>query len=1040
MSDTDSLQITAAATSNTTVETETWNVLFYEVHEPTPPAEGSTSWTYQGRRIASAEGRDKWLYVFQANLDADDQITRTSLQVEGHYDAEGALSLVDWSQGAGQWAGQDARPATVARPNKAIQLTFRTDGSAAGGTSGVTAGDGGRSVYLAFLSHVQLSAVRLDRYFGEWAHRHLLNRALLLDPSSLRSDGTESGDEVGYGPSAADAFQRAGHNWISVTRADGATPLAKAILFDYVDIGAELHAKYSAALTRLDAFDIGRSERTLHAAVTRAVAQAYAESEEEDLSDVPGDPMTKIEAFEAERPPMLEEVDLWGERLFGHHMRLPAFELAREDATDFGTMEQLSEAALDAIDAEVERQADLLDAAGRCASGSAYLREFLADGLSSSWYGVVALAPKVIQRLAKAAVRYYKPGVRAAWTEQKTVAATVQEITDRRVRAQTQLLQATEEARLQRGVTEAAFAVVERKQADVLTALAETVDRPLIQPGSVEYERIVDEILRRSSREGLLDLDAVFNPTRAYPGFRPLPVWDVLQPPGGWVLTGNQPRATFTMLDPRAWRLPGQGGSRADARFRTFRMYKRLPSGIIVLSDGERKLMANVRRALPNRPATPRPPTNAQRRALALARIKQDLLDDAVRTARSEVQDAFSADLTGQEATLRGAAAETELRTTRLTTAGRLVFMLGLYGGVESARALSRELRAGQRREDEGDSFMSAYLGAFAAGANLGAAATGSIDALEAVSRRAALAVADRAKLGIGLKVFGVAAGALTAVAGAFSFAHEWRTHDEAGMAAAALTIASGLAGGVVAYGYVIGMKAAWLPWLGYIGIALAIISILVLLFSNTPLEDWLEGCLWSSEESYDRLSGGALSQRVDRDLRELLKIISVPLVSLEVWNQDPATGEMSIATWGSTNEPVPTHIRLSVRPGFLPGNASLQVSNLRLRLPAIGSRPEVPIGTDVTVQDPTAACYVPAEGDAPGVFVMTWAIDAAALPARAAGFLQMPPAGVGFGCSVSLRFPDGGVSPVTFDLRGNVGYARTFDGTKISIARPVPE
>ena len=782
---------------------------------------------------------------------------------------------------------------------------------------------------------------------------------------------------------------------------------------------------------------------------------AYAQSEGEPVDDVPGRPLVKVRAFEAERQPYVDEVDLWAERLYDDHMRLPAFELAREDATAYGSVDGLSDDQLHAVEAEAERQAELLDGASRSAAGGRFLRDVFAGGtLRSGWYGTVVFSSKLVRQLGKAAVRAYKPGVKTAWTERKRVAASAVDLEARRVRTQALYLDALEKTRLQRGVTAQARQAIEAVQTEILEELAKTPETPLALPGTAAYEDTLADLVRSARRGGPLDLDAVFRGGTHGPGFRPLSVRQALG-----VSPSARPPRPFAFLDPRVWRRPGQGGGPADVQFRQFRITEVLPSGFVLLSDGSRSAVARGGVPTPRRPP---PPTTAQRKMVAVATLQRQLLGDQAdldllveneRVAEGTRNRAV-ARLSAEQATLRGADAELTLRVTRLTTAGRLVFVLGLFGAVESSRTFASELREGNARRAEGEDAFTAYLGAFGAGAGAASGVAGSVDAFEAVSRRAALAIADRTKLGVGLKVFGTAAGALTMVASAVALYEEHESHDNWGQASAGLAFASGLAGTTVGVAYLLGVSATWITVLGYVGVALAVASLIFLLFSNTPIEDWLLSSLWSSEETHDGLTGSALSRKTDRDLRALFEIISVPLVSLEFWDYGDAGAEL--ATYGSGPRDVPSRVRLVVRPGYVPPGTAIEVSDLRLRLPSAmntlgdyvpfledSPRETALIARSVPLGDTTADLYVTPSDSAPGAYVREWELTASGLSDRAAAFLRMPPAGVGFECTVAVR-PSGrtgsGPPPVSFHLRGNVAYARTFDGPKVSIAAPVPK
>lgn len=1043
----------ASAPSNSLIETEEWDVTFVEAHNPrlpSAPASGDGGrYTYSGRLIQSKTEpeRQKWLYVFLVNLTEAGQVDRSQLHAEGYYDAGGALKLINWATDGAALAGQDVRPATVDRPGGRLTLAFRVDGSAARGASGITPASGGRSVYLAFLSHVQLPAARIQKYVGEWARENLPKRAILLDPSALTPSGEQGGAAVGYGPTASDAAREAGVGWIQVTPgAAGQKSLATVYLVDYVDLVGDLHARYEAALTRLNAYDILVAEKTLHAAVTEAVVRAYAAGEDEAPEEAPGRPLDKILAFRAERQPYMAEVDAAAALLY-RTVRSDAHQTAREDATDFGEMETLTEAQLRAIEAEVERQGELLDGAGQSEEGRQYLRDAFAEtSRLSGWYRQTVFSSTLIQRLGKISVRAFKADVKKAWTERKTAAATAGDFEASRVRTQALYLSALEQTRLQHNVSAGAKQAIEALQAEVLEELARAPGSPLALPGSPAYEATVRQILIDARRNGPVDLDAVFREGPRRAGFRPLPASQIVGVPGEG--------AGFSLLDPEVWIRPGQGGAppRPPVRFQGAETF---PSGIVVVRSGRR--IALVRAGRPVPPQAP-PVSSAQRKMVAIAALQEQVLTpddtqtmgDRNRLALGE-RNAARQKLAQGQASLRGAEAELDLRVTRLTTAGRLVFVLGVFGAVESSRAFARELNEGRDRSAGGEDILSAYLGAFGAGASTAAGVASSVDALEAVSRRAALAIVERGKLGIGLKVFGVAAGIFTMAASGVAFYEERQAHDDLGQVSAGLAFAGGLAGAYVGYAYIASLTYWWLPYLGYLGAALAVLSLLAVLFSNTPLEDWLESCLWSSEENSERLTGASLTRKVDADLQAVIKIISVPLVSLEFW--DGAGRSVDVATYGSVSRPVPDRVRLVVRTGYLPPGGVLDISDLHLRLPPsmseIGDyipfmegseRERVTIGSTVTISDPTATVYVAPTATAPGAYVREWALDGANLPARAQMFLRMPPAGVGFGCTATIRpavQAGSAVPSITIHMRGNVGYARTADGIKLSVAAP---
>ena len=1067
--------VAVSALTNSVISTEEWDVLFYEAVDPRPPTSDRATWVYGPERVTSKpdEGREKWLYVFLATLDAAGEVVRTSLQYEGAYDEGGALRLVDWSGGAGSWAGHDVRPPTVDRPGGRLRLSFQVDGSAVERASRATVPEGGRSVYLAFLSHVQLPAVRLDKYFGAWAHRHLLDRALLLDPSALTAAGESGGPAVGLGPTARDAQRGGGERWVQVVAGGGGRgPLAKAVLIDWVDFATELHAGYTAALNRLHAYDIRTAEKALHASITRKVVEAYEATERDEPGesvDVPGDPLAKVEIFEAERRPLVEDVRLWHDRLYGVHLETPAYALAREDATDFGVLDELSDETLDKIEAQGALHGDLLDGAERMEAGQRYLRQELVDS-TRSWTRSVVFSPTLVRRLVQVPTKLYKDQVLSgALTEQKTAAETVEALRDQRVRMQTQHATAAQHAQAQRGVSKAAAAAVDRVQTDVLEALAATEANPLIVPGTPAFDEVAESVEAALRERAGRVLDAPFVPGRVEPGFRPVPVWEVVSPGGVWRPGAAVPAIEFSVMDPRVWRLPGQGVP--DIRFRRFR-FRRLDSGLLVLADGERTALANVRRLGLHGGPTP-DALDARRKAIALERLRGDLLDAEVHatgaaadaraagTAEAAAKadlDAVKARLAAGETTLNDASARAELRTTRVTVGGRLLFGLAAIGAAMSARTLDREIGAGRADRAAGVGHWEAYAAAYGAGASTAAGVMGTAESLELVSKRTLAAVQGRTALGRSLKAFGIAGGAMTIVAGGIALQQEHDSHDEIGQLSAVLVIASGtasVAGGTAFFFFP--RATVLLRFLGWVGIAASLLSILFLVLSNTPIEDWFEGSIWGAEEDVPAGGDAVPSARITRELAGLFKIVAQPIVSVELWDKE---GGDQLATYGSVSREAPDALRLVVRPGLLLPGWTIQVRDLRLRLPPIEGawrelvpfvdgpeRREETVARRLSVPDMSRDVYLPPSDGVAGAFVREFDLDDLAVSDEARMRLRMPPVGVMFACEVEVGPPTEGLPPellarapsVTMGLQGGVGYARTFDGPKLSVGLQAP-
>ena len=1058
----------AVAPSNSLISMEEWDVMFFEAHDVQPPTADEANWVYQTRRIASDldAGRDKWLYVFVANLDDAGQIDRTSLRIEGHYDEEGALSLVNWvpefdeesGERRGPHAGRDVRPADVPTQGNRVRLMFRVDGSAAENASRVAPPAGGRSVYLAFLSHVQLPAIRLDRYFGEWAHRHLLNRALLLDPSSLTAEGEDGGAKVGYGPTATDAKQEGGHGWVSTVRGTG-RPLAKGILIDYLDLAAELHANYQNALIDLHRFDLENADKVLHATVTRGVVEAYAADEGIPPEDTPGRPLDKIETFEGERDVLEAPVRLWSDRLYNYHIELPAFGLARDDAAEAERVSGLSDDRLQTALDELGRQADLLEDAELSEAGRRYLREELAGRWAEHWVRLVSQSVNVLEKATKIPARVFRRAFGDAWKFLRAERLTAQTADDRLASALSQVVTSLEAARAQSGVAAAAAAELDEAGTVLLEAMADLrSSRRRLGTLRDRGASVSDELARARAdfRNRLLLPDRA--PSR--PGFRPLTVDGMVR--------GSE----FVFFEPRSFR-PGAQTSFGVEPVR-FRVEPVGDEGLVVLRSGGRTAVGTgglvlppgeqlradanrvgalkdeldeIRRQIGVEEAVVRSQegrassASANRRAVRKQLAYEQLMEKAkLDELDASAQSAGRATITArdQQAARAGAQASFDAKEVKLSAKGRIAFMLTFVGAGISVYTHVQD----RRRRDDGEAW-SVHEKAFSSGVGAAGGLLGTVESLDLVWTRAATAVTARTAGGLALKTAGMIGGVCVVIVGALDLERERESHDEVGQVAAGFTIASGVFTALAGGAFLANAAAGLVLALGVVGLVIGIIAALIWIFQNSPLEDWFEACVWGEESSGSELTGAALRRRIESDIEGLLRIIALPLVSVELWDVDG--GPARLARYGYLERPVPDALRFVLRPGYRSPGSSFRVSDFRLVTEQAGLiwGDEVSVGVQSAfdLSDPTRVLFVDAtEEGKRAAFVHEFDIEEPALPPSAVAVLRRQPRNVEFECTVELvpgRMSDvygveddvgvavgaTGGPPVSFRLRGPVGY-----------------
>ena len=1048
------------ARTNSVVETETWDVEFYEAREPSPPGNGEGLWGYEGRSIKDdpTYSGEKWLYVAQANLDADDRITRTSLKVEGQYDADGALTLVDWAlpgdhpQGAPHpLAGRDTREPTVPREDGRVRLTFRVDGLAPGGASNVGPPPGGRSVYLAFLSHVQLPATRLDLYFGERADQSLLDRALLLDPSALRADGTKGGETVGYGPSAADALRRAGVNWVTAARGEGATPLAQAVLVDHVALADEIHQKYEEVLEPLLVYDLKNASKAFHATVTRSIAEAYAAAETGgDLDEVPGRPLVKIREFEAERAALVEPVELWAQKLYWDHMRQPGYRLARADAADAEDATAPTEEQYLRIEDEAERQLQLLDGAELSDAGKRYLVDEVGDVGRGGWFVWFAKLESFLAKVAAVPVVDLKRAFKDPWARsRKIVGRTLPELNERRIGLVGDLARVTEHARTHRAQTTAAAAQLRRVQNAMNGALAKVqTEAQLLQ--SLRSERAQLRESRALSRRRFERLLRAGQADFA-PGVRMRTASE---------MAGD---GAVHFFDPRSLS-PGPQSS-LGSRVRTFRFrgddYVRRPSGLLVLADGDRLLVgaagpaalgdevratARWSGALDEAIADVGRRIGQAERAADAARQRHGGLSDeevraraivgelerqtgaheaAVDQAQKDV-DVVDGQIQRHQADVDDLVRQADAGIERTVTSpkSKLAFGLGALGAGIAAADFVHKMADGE--PDAWGIYDDAFVSAVGA---VGGVA-GTVDALETISRRVALGVRSGTAARVLVKGLGAVGGACAVWVGVVEFRRATENRDTVAQWSAGFAITSG------AFAVIAGVGAAtsWtgpgaVAAMGLAALITGLVSIGLWLFTDTPLETWFKKHRWRAGAPPIGADTPALRERMGRDLTDLLRLLAMPVVSVELWNG----GGLAAFGTGAGRQGPPAFLRFVVRPGFRTPGMAYVVSDLRLRVarsgPDLDWRLQRP-GTSFNVPDSIRSLYTPADGESRAAYLHDLPIDYDLVPDAVAEALGRRPDHIEFLCAVSLGTAGGDGPDVSFRLRGDVGYTHVTDAS----------
>lgn len=962
--------------------------------------------TYLVRPVHSdvANARDKWLYIFRADIHPGRTISASSLQWEGQYDDQGGLKVVDWSQGAGQWAGQDVRPATIDKPNGVITLTIE-DRSALGRPL-----EGVRSVHVAFLSHAQLPAVRLDQYFSGHPDARLPSRALLLDPGATAEDG-------GFRSTLAHAASTT--RWMLAPDADG---VCWAYLFDYVDFARTLHGYYAASVARFAAYSLDNAEKILHAGLTRSLADAYRDEEHKDDDErddvpdpdwtlaeevssqgrVPGEVYTRLDAFAAEVAAEAARVEFWATHLYDEWMSGDAFAMAREDATGFGPLDGLADPALDAVEAEIARQADLLDGAEVSERGKAYLAANLARANTPPWYDRVALATRIVGRLADIPKTYYE-SLAAKATEE--IAAATADLKARRLSAFAQLLTSYEHARI---VVPSAATAIDEKQLRILTPMLTAVGPGA--PGSGGLPGSPADLL-----------SSLPTPLRGATGsgLTALPTAMIVGATGRGVQG-----AGLNLLEPTHW-TPGHTYGLRDAPTTQFR-WTRTEDGLLVLSGGGRRAFADARGLLTGAPGlvTPSGEPLTRKRA-ALSRLV-DVTGRPLAESDAAAFDAFRQRVASEQAALDARQLAVDMREARLNWAGRLFIALNLLDLITSWADLQAKIRDGRRDQGRGAGAWEAYLGAMGAGAGTASAATGLIESTKALLPKGIAA----GRVGLALTVFGKISGVLAIVSSSVSLVQEIDTHDEAG----AWSAGFGLAAGMFVFIY---PPAA---------VALAVISVVIFLFANTPIEDWLENNYWGVEETGEirALSSSRGRRRLIYEVEDLFGMLGRPLLSVEV-RRSEAGAPSELVRYGSTLETAaPNRLRLTIRPGLFPDGATIEVSLFEILLPPrglgdmiSGDREATSIQDRLSVPDPLREAV--AEGAHGGtVFIREWGLDD--LPGSLAQRLRMPPTVLTFTCRVTVRLPQGfsRVTSPAYTVRGAVGYARDY-GTMVSVGSAQP-
>ena len=995
--------------------------------------------------------REKWLYVFLADLTDDlSTVLDTSLHYEGQYDEEGALRLVDWRGGAGSYPGVDRRPLqSEAEPDGVLHLTLTGRRAHHG-----PAVEGVRTVYLAFLSHVPLPAHRLDRYFSSDPEVRLPARALLLDPDATADDG-------GYGPTVATAGASTSP-WVQWL---GDRTHARAYLTDPVDFALTLHERYTAAANVFDAYTLENAERLLHASLTRAVATGYKAqhdfaSKGKTDADVPGRVFEALGRYEAEVEAEQNKVEFWADHLYGWWMESAAFELAREDASDYGPLAGLTEPQLDEIEAEIARQAELLQGADRSLRGKAYLVAHLAQADAGAWYDRVALASRIAARIADVPKVLFE-GLAESAAETARVA--VKDIADldarraaiqrRRLGSAADLLTAHEFAKI--GAPAAAGRIDERQ-----LRLLDPMVRAVGGSPSPSADAARDVLRRNAALRSGAGVDALADLDRALRtggGLGALPTWQTLAPGGAGALSApTVPQAGLVLTDPAAL---ASGDAVVHGPERVV-VYQRplVDSGLLVLtgSDGGEAL-ADLRAVLGGaaRPAAPGPtaPPSAKRSALSrLLDVTGRPLDQSSGARLREIREAVAARRTElNEAQLREQA-----RTRHVNWAGRLFIALNLLDVVAGVAETQAKWEDGDRALRRGASRWDAYIGVVGAGAGTLSAGAGLLESLESVIPARLTA----GGLGTALNVAAGVGSFLAVVAGLASFYQEGRTHDRMGMASAGFAVAAG-AVGLAAATPLIGVLAASLsiPIAGWFVAAVILVfaglSLLFHFLSDTPTEEWLKTSIWSVHENGEVEGIAPNAPRVTHEVEDLLALLAAPHVSVEL--RESVEGEPTrLKRYGVERVAHPHRVRVVVRPGLHPPGSEIEITGFEVLLPftwgewaedvlpfSEGERDQLPARIGGTFPDPENDVVLVHDERGPA-FVREWA--GSALPEAFLPPTARTPRGTDFSCRATVRLPPGvgDVRDPVFDVEGAIGFAHGDDRrvvavtTSVSSAEPV--
>lgn len=983
------------------------------------------------RKDDSAD-REKWLYVFAADVrDADLTVLGTSLKIEGQYDRDGALRLVDWSRGAGAHGGLDRRPLSGAVVPEGVLTLVVPARRAQGGapTEGV------RTVLLAFLSHVPLPAHRLDRYFSNDPDIRLPDRALLIDPTATSDEGA-FGSTMATGRASSGGATR----WVRPT-GDGVH--TEAFLVDSVDFAFTLHERYQAAANLFDAFTIRNATRMFHADMTRSVASGYMaqqgfEEEGETEDDVPGQVFTAIEEYKRSVEVEHAKVEFWAHHLHEYWMEGTAFELAREDASDYGPLSTLNEPRRAMIDAEVARQGELLQGAERSDRGRRYLAAHLAQADAKSWYERVALASQVTARLADVPKIYLTALREKAADEVKAIASDTATLHQRRLAAAGDYLSALEYARAIVPAASGRIDALQLRLLDPMDAALRTGEAP------ARHVDAAAEAARRRAREvrdgrgvGVLE-----RAVRSGAGIDALPVSVLIAPDGlplssptrtsqaGLILTDHSAVASDSRLILGPEPIVTFGSPRTE-------------SGLIVLQGPNgSEALADLRPLLGGGPLpAPDPVAPATPRRSALSRLLDATgrpLDESPGQRLQQIRDALAA----RQGQLDEAVLREQLRTRRVNWAGRLFMALNfldLVAGVADTRA---KMETAERDVGRGRARWEAYLGAMGAGIGSAAALAGLAESAESIiparllSATAGTGGAAAVSLSTVLKAAGIAGAVFGTVAGTVQLRTELGSHDAMGAVSAGFAIAAGLAG--------LAAAISWIPFGGWVAggviLGLAGVSAVFGMMSDTPIEEWLRNCIWSQDEAGEVEGLAPDAPRVSYEIEDLLALLAAPRVSVEL--RYMSGGEVSrlmryhTASAGTPARP-PDRVRLVVWPGLQPPGSLIEITAFTFLHPftfanaledllpfSEGERTETaaPIGGVSPRPDVDLVVLSAERGPS---FVREY--SGSVLPAALRG--GDPPFGTGYSCRATVRLPAAlrTVANPVFELAGSVGFVRDY-------------